>query len=146
MIAAAVDTPVPQFVLHAGVRAARQHAALPRCDCRNAGPQFTSVNFMSVALIVWAVIALLLGRFAVQATNDNARHGSLHLDMRMPGNDTSEADAYLCAAFEPPAGAKSLLSIIPHASKDVVHHILLLGARPLTPSIQNMIRCCLDTI
>ena len=48
--------------------------------------------------------------------------------MAMPGNDTSKSDAYLCVAFKPPTGAKAVLSIIPHASKDVVHHMLLMGA------------------
>ena len=47
--------------------------------------------------------------------------------MTLPEQGTSAADAYLCAAFRPPAKARSITRIVPHAQQEVVHHMLLLG-------------------
>jgi hypothetical protein len=84
----------------------------------------------------WWLFTLVLSGTAVPGSSA-ARAGSpngkeLHLKMTMPEKGTIAADAYLCAAFRPPSDARSIVRIVPHASQDAVHHMLLLGARRLS--------------
>jgi len=74
---------------------------------------------------MWSgLLAALLFGLALPAV----RAGTSWQQLRLPEHAASQADVYLCAAFEVPGPARSLNEIAPHAHQEVVHHLLLFGA------------------
>lgn len=83
-------------------------------------------------LILAQVLLLLLlpllgcGHGAHAAPDSNTTVSTM---IKLPPGGTGQDDAYLCAVFELAKEAKSIVGIVPHAKKDVVHHMLLFGAK-----------------
>lgn len=52
----------------------------------------------------------------------------VRVPIRMPPYSDRSRDAYLCVSVAVPEGARNIIRIEPHATAEVVHHMLLFGA------------------
>ena len=89
---------------------------------------------MRFSIIPWVLVLTVLLAWTSLLPNSRAQaagaEGGQTLDLSLPPHDSNETDAYLCSALELPANVHSVVHFAPHASQEVVHHMLIYGAPP----------------
>ena len=89
------------------------------------GQRAVSLRHLAVSVLLAPCLPHHCGASAAASASANGTQAQV---LQLPQGGSGQDDAYLCAVFSPPEDAKSIVGVVPHAKKEVVHHMLLFGA------------------
>jgi hypothetical protein len=127
-----------------------------KCISRSRIFQFNKMKYCwrgstFVLLLQWVVLGLVWSG-GVDAQNDTTLVGAasvvadLLMNITLPESTTEGPDAYLCSSFDIPAGAHSIVQVVPLAKQEHVHHMLLYGTAVGSLLRLHVITYFLDTV